>query len=72
MPIQNCKTIELDLSGIEMEEVRIFSQEGTRGGPEMTASCQVAPFPCFSCGGCCCSGPSSPEEEVFANVHTDL
>ena len=71
MPIQNCKTIELDLSGIEMEEVRIFSQEGTRGGPEMTASCRVSPFPCFSCGACCYD-PASSEEEVLANVHTHL
>jgi len=59
MAIDNGKPIELDLTGIEMEEIKIFFQEGARGGPEMSASCQIAPFPCFSCGSCCSCEPSS-------------
>jgi len=51
------KPLELDLTGIEMEEIKIFFQEGARGGPEMSASCAITPFPCFSCGSSC----SAPE-----------
>lgn len=31
--------IQIDLSGIEIEDVELFLQEGSRGMPEFAASC---------------------------------
>ena len=33
------KPVAIDLSGIDMEEVKLFVQEGGRGTPEFAASC---------------------------------
>jgi hypothetical protein len=54
---QTHKPLEIDLSDIDMEEVKLFIQEGGRGTPEMAASCGCASCAaqfCISCGagGC--------------------
>jgi CO dehydrogenase/acetyl-CoA synthase beta subunit len=50
MVTQAQKPIEIDLEGIELDEIKLFVQEGARGNPEMVASCQACRFPCASCG----------------------
>jgi hypothetical protein len=57
MSTQTGKTIDIDLTTIEMEEVKLFVQEGARGIPEMAASSAVpSSFPCISCAGACVAG----------------
>jgi len=54
MATQARKPIEIDLAGIDIEEVTLFVQEGARGIPEMAASSNVNPHPfCISCGAAC-------------------
>ena len=45
--------LSIDLSGIEMEDIELFFQEGARALPELAASCQC------NTGACCSScGPA--------------
>ena len=58
MSIPTCKPIEIDLSSIDLAEVKIFVQEGTRGTPEMAASCgcaSCASMFCISCAAGSCN-----------------
>jgi hypothetical protein len=48
---QNHKPIQIDFSGIEIEEIKLFVQEGVRGTPEMAASCRLSVASC-SCHSC--------------------
>ena len=58
MAAQTRKPVEIDLSGIDMDEVKLFVQEGVRGTPEMAASCgcaSCAAMFCISCGAGSCN-----------------
>ena len=49
------KPITIDLSGIDMEDVKLFVQEGGRATPEFAASCSdclcILGRCCLSCTG---------------------
>ena len=44
--------LEIDLGGLEIEEVEVFAQEGSRAMPEFTASCGCR---AWLCGLAACS-----------------
>ena len=50
--------VEIDLTGINVDEIAVFLQDGARGVPEMSASCACFCSPpgasssCYSCGNC--------------------
>jgi len=53
------KPIEIDLSGINLEEIEVFLQDGSRGVPEFvasTSSCAIGDnaqvVPCVKCQSC--------------------
>jgi len=54
--VSDHKPIEIDLSGIDLEEIEVFMQDGSRGTPEFvasTSSCatgdDIIPVKCQSC-----------------------
>jgi hypothetical protein len=53
MPTKTHQAVKIDLSGIEIEDIKIFVQEGARGIPEMLASSALHPPMSISCGGGC-------------------
>ena len=48
--------LEIDLEGLNIEDIEIFFQEGSRGMPPFAASCN--PSDCFHVNCACSSGPS--------------
>ncbi|HEX8432164.1 MAG TPA: hypothetical protein VF625_12830 [Longimicrobium sp.] len=52
--------LDLDLDGLDLEEIEVFVQEGSRGMPEFSASCGTT---CVQAGSSSCtSGPTTPTE----------
>lgn len=45
MKTQRIGTLEVDLSGIALEEVEVFAQEGGRGMRDFAGSCCYPPVP---------------------------
>ena len=75
MPTLESPTLSIDLDSIEIEEIEVFLQEGSRGTPEFAASCNaICQWLCCvpSCNACCCDPqqpPSSNDEmdDVFSD-----
>ncbi len=60
------KTVDIDLSGIEMKEIQLFVQEGTREIPAIATSSILPPCvtpcgnpPCVACAGSTATRPTS-------------
>ena len=54
--MQDSSFLKLDLDGLEIEEIEVFLQEGSKGVPALGASCSTICyyFCCTpSCGGAC-------------------
>ncbi|HEX8432165.1 MAG TPA: hypothetical protein VF625_12835 [Longimicrobium sp.] len=53
--------LDLDLDGLDLEEIEVFVQEGSRGMPEFSASCGGT---CVESGSSSCTtaptGPTKP------------
>lgn len=62
--------IHIDLSDVEIDDVELFLQEGSRGLPEFAASCSTICY-WLCCAPSCdsCSGTANPsaEEDEFAD-----
>ena len=41
MTSDSIEPVQIDLSGIEVEDIELFLQEGSRGMPEFAASCST-------------------------------
>jgi hypothetical protein len=56
----NMNTLSIDLNGLELEDIEIFLQEGSRGLPDFAASSGTN---CCVAGACSCSTtpPTQPE-----------
>ena len=53
----------IDLDDIEIGEIEVFLQEGSRGAPEFAASCSsICSWLCClpSCAACGCEAPQQP------------
>ena len=67
MPSLEKETLHIDLDAVEIEEIEVFLQEGSRGTPEFAASCSTI---CYwlcctpSCGCCAASDDEADAEEM--------
>jgi hypothetical protein len=52
-------TLKIDLSGLELDDIEVFLQEGSRGMPDFAASCGTN---CCVANACSC-GQKPPVEE---------
>lgn len=61
MPTMEKQTLQIDIDCVEIEEIEIFLQEGSRGIPEFAASCSgICHYLCCAPSCSCYVPPESP------------
>lgn len=56
-------SLTIDLDDIEIEEIEVFLQEGSRGSSEFAASCSTICHYLCCAPSCACGAPDVPSSE---------
>ena len=62
MPTLEKETLHIDLDAIEIEDIEVFLQEGSRGTPEFAASCSTICYWLCCTPSCACCAASDQQE----------
>jgi hypothetical protein len=54
----------VDLSGLEIEELEVLMQEGSRGMPDFAASCGSGRTACCARTACSCAAPALAQASI--------
>jgi hypothetical protein len=70
MPTLEKESLHIDLDAIEIEEIEVFLQEGSRGTPEFAASCSTICHYLCCAPSCACvvAGQEEPEADEMDEV----